>query len=61
MYALGRTTDYRDMPTVRAIVRRAAKDDYRFESIVLGVVSSDAFREREADAGLRQASLASSE
>jgi hypothetical protein len=61
MYALGRTTDYRDMPTVRAIVRRAAKDDYRFEAIVLGVVSSDAFRDREADAGLRQASLASSE
>ena len=36
------------MPTVRAIVRRAAKDDYRFEAIVLGIVSSDAFREREA-------------
>ena len=37
-----------DMPTVRRIVRRAAADDYRFESIVLGVVSSDAFRKREA-------------
>ncbi len=60
IYALGRTTDYRDMPTVRAIVRRAADEDYRFEAIVLGVVSSDAFREREADAGPRQASLASS-
>ena len=50
-FALGRSTDYRDMPTVRAIVRRAEKDDYRFESIVLGIVSSDAFRKREA-AGL---------
>ncbi len=59
IYALGRTTDYRDMPTVRAIVRRAAKQDYRFESIVLGIVSSDAFREREAELGSRQASLAS--
>ena len=37
------------MPTVRAIVRDAEKDDYRFESIVLGIVSSDAFRKREAD------------
>jgi hypothetical protein len=55
MYALGRTTDYRDMPTLRAIVRRAAKDDYHFEAIVLGIVSSDAFREREIDAGLQAA------
>jgi len=57
MYALGRTTDYRDMPTLRAIVQRAGKDNYRFESIVLGVVSSDAFREREPDPGARQAAL----
>jgi len=56
-FALGRETDYRDMPTVRAIVREAEKDDYRFESIVLGIVSSDAFRKREAEDGLRQASL----
>jgi hypothetical protein len=48
-YALGRSLDYRDMPTVRGIVRHAAADDYRFTSIVLGVVSSDAFRKREAD------------
>jgi hypothetical protein len=47
-YALGRTLDYRDMPTVRRIVRQAAADDYRFKSIVLGVISSDAFRRREA-------------
>ena len=48
-YALGRSLDYHDMPVVRRIVRDAAKDDYRFKSIVLGVVSSDAFRKREAD------------
>jgi hypothetical protein len=46
-YALGRSLDYRDMPTVRRIVRNAASDNYRFQSIVLGVVSSDAFRKRE--------------
>ena len=48
-YALGRSLDYRDMPTVRRIVRQAAADDYRFKSIVLGVVSSDAFRKRDGD------------
>jgi mono/diheme cytochrome c family protein len=48
-YALGRSLDYHDMPTVRRIVREAAADDYRFKSIVLGVVSSDAFRKREVD------------
>ena len=48
-YALGRSLDYRDMPTVRRIVRQAAADNYRFKSIVLGVVSSDAFRKREVD------------
>jgi hypothetical protein len=48
-YALGRSLDYRDMPLVRRIVRQAAADKYRFKSIVLGVVSSDAFRRREAD------------
>jgi hypothetical protein len=32
------------MPTVRAVVHRAAQNDYRFSSLVLGVVSSDAFQ-----------------
>jgi hypothetical protein len=57
-FALGRSIDYRDMPTVRAIVRRAEADDYRFESLVLGVVTSDAFRKREpAGEAVQQASL----
>ena len=55
-YALGRSLDYSDMPAVRSIVRGAGKDDYRFESIVLGIISSDAFRKREAP-DLKQASL----
>ena len=45
------------MPTVRGIVREAEDDNYRFESLVLGIVSSDAFRRREPDSGSRQASL----
>jgi hypothetical protein len=44
MYALGREISPYDMPQVRAIVRDAAKNDYRFSSIVEGIVSSDAFR-----------------
>ena len=43
-YALGRPVQYFDMPAIRAIVHRAAPDDYRFSSLVLGVVSSDPFQ-----------------
>jgi len=46
-YGLGRSIDYVDMPTVRKIVRGAEANNYRFESIVLGIISSDAFRKRE--------------
>jgi hypothetical protein len=45
-YALGRPLDYHDMPVVRQIARRSAHDNYRFSSIVLQIVSSDAFRRR---------------
>jgi hypothetical protein len=44
MYALGRELEYHDMPQVRAIVRSAARNDYRFSAIVSGIVGSDAFR-----------------
>jgi hypothetical protein len=47
-YALGRNVEYRDMPAVRKIVSGAKADDYRFESIVRAIISSDAFRKREA-------------
>jgi mono/diheme cytochrome c family protein len=46
-YGLGRSVEYHDMPAVRAIVRRAATDNYRFSSIVLGIVRSDAFSKTE--------------
>jgi hypothetical protein len=42
-YALGRGVEYHDMPTVRAIVRDAAQHDYRFSSIVAGIVKSQPF------------------
>jgi hypothetical protein len=45
-YALGRTLEASDMPAVREIVRRAAKDDYRFSAIVLGVANSVPMRMR---------------
>ena len=43
-YALGRTIEPYDMATVRAIVRRAARNDYKFSSIILGVIESPAFK-----------------
>jgi hypothetical protein len=48
IYALGRGLDYRDMPTVRAILRDAARDNYRFSAIVLGIVHSTPFQMRSA-------------
>ena len=44
MYALNRQLEYFDMPQIRAVVRGAAKDNYKFSSIVLGIVNTDAFR-----------------
>jgi hypothetical protein len=46
MYALNRELEYFDMPQVRAVVRGAAKDNYKFSSIVLGIVNADAFRKQ---------------
>jgi hypothetical protein len=49
-YAVGRRVEYGDMPTVRAIVNGAAKNDNHFSSFVLGVVDSAAFRMAKPDA-----------
>jgi hypothetical protein len=46
MYALNRQLEYFDMPQVRAVVRAAATDNYKFSSIVLGIVNTDAFRKQ---------------
>ena len=45
-YATGETIDFRDMPTIRRIVRESADDDYRFATIVKSIVASDQFRLR---------------
>jgi hypothetical protein len=45
-YAVGRTVQYYDMPAIRVIVRRAAQNDYKFSSLVFGVVQSDAFQKK---------------
>jgi cytochrome c553 len=49
-YGLGRRIEYFDQPALRAIVRKAAGNDYRFSSFVLGVVNSAAFQMSRADA-----------
>jgi hypothetical protein len=47
-YALGRELRYYDMPAIRAIVRDAARDDYRWSSLIAGVVRSLPFQMRIA-------------
>ncbi len=47
-YALGRGLEHYDMPTLRRVVREAAADDYRFQSVVLGIVTSDPFLMRRS-------------
>jgi hypothetical protein len=45
-YALGRGLTYQDMPVVRAIVRNARPDGYRFSSVISGIVKSAPFQMR---------------
>jgi hypothetical protein len=46
IYALGRGVDYYDMPALRSIVRDSAKQNYKFSSLILGIVSSNPFQKR---------------
>ncbi len=43
-YALGRGLDYNDMPALRAVVKQAGNQQYKFSSIVLGIVKSVPFQ-----------------
>jgi hypothetical protein len=45
-YALGRGLEPGDMPVVRRIVKKAAQNDYRLSSIVMGIVESAPFQMR---------------
>ena len=49
-YSLGRTVEHYDAPAVRKIVREAAANDYRWSSIVLGIVKSNPFQMRRSRA-----------
>jgi mono/diheme cytochrome c family protein len=46
IYALGRGLAWYDQPEVREIVRESAGQDYRFSSLIMGVVNSTAFQKR---------------
>jgi cytochrome c551/c552 len=50
-YALGRGLEYYDMPVVRDIVHDAASNNYRFSSLVMGIVKSVAFEMKKSQAG----------
>ena len=45
-YALGRGMGYYDMPAIRSIVRDSGKTDYKFSSLILGIVKSTPFQYR---------------
>ena len=47
-YALGRGVEHYDAPAIRAIVRDAARDDYRLSALVKGVVRSTPFQMRRS-------------
>jgi len=49
-YALGRRTEFFDQPTIRAIARKAEADNYKMSSFIVGVIRSDAFRLKRAEA-----------
>jgi hypothetical protein len=55
-FALGRGVEYYDAPAVRKIVRDAGKDEYRFSSLLLGIVKSVPFQMRRAE--MNEASVA---
>jgi len=45
-YALGRGLEPIDMPVVRNVLRSSAKDNYRMQAIILGIVQSMPFQNR---------------
>jgi hypothetical protein len=43
-YAIGRGIEHYDQPAIRKIAREAAANEYRWSSVILGVVNSTPFR-----------------
>jgi hypothetical protein len=50
-YALGRRVEYFDMPAVRVVVRDAARTNYRFSSLIAGIVKSVPFGMKRFEGG----------
>jgi hypothetical protein len=46
-FALGRGIESFDAPAIREIVRRAQADEFRFSSLILGIVNSTPFQMRK--------------
>ncbi len=55
-YAMGRTHEYYDMPTVRKIVHDTAGQDYKFSAIVKAVVKTEQFKMRRVPEPVQSAS-----
>jgi hypothetical protein len=47
-YALGRGVEYYDAPAVRSVMRQAAPSDYRWSSLITGIIKSTPFRMRRS-------------
>ena len=43
-YAMGRGAEYYDMPLVRTLVKDASKDNFKFSTLLMGIVKSDQFQ-----------------
>ncbi len=48
-YAVGRGVELADGPTVRQVVRSAAKNQYRFSEVLWGIINSPAFQMRTTE------------
>jgi hypothetical protein len=48
IFALGRGLEPHDAPAVRQIVRRAQAEEFRFSSLILGIVNSTPFQMRKS-------------
>jgi len=45
-FGLGRGVEYYDMPVIRSIVRDSEKNNYKFSSLVMGIIKSAPFQTR---------------
>ena len=48
IYALGRGVEHYDQPAIRTIMRESASDNYRWSSVILGIIKSTPFQMRRA-------------